>query len=292
MAAMRRSTSCVACTTYTDSALDNDLFRTRLELNRGFPIEFLEGMNVLEIGCGQGRFTEHLAKYSKDVVAVDLSYAVYHNISLGEENVTAIRAELHKLPKFDEEFDLVFCRGVLRHTPDPVASIHRLFEYAKNDGLVIFDVYKTGRGRWTNLKYFCPPILQKSVSIEKFDGFMKKHEDFLYKQHHRNLKAVQTIPFLASIIQRTPLYLDRYFDKDYPNLDYKQRLEIAKNEMIDMLYSGYDTPMTPEEAKDALAEIGQRPYSFDLFSNHFRCKKSSYTDPISVEYTKNGALVR
>lgn len=121
---------------------------------------------------------------------------------------------------------------------------------------------------------------------------MKKHEDFLYKQHHRNLKAVQTIPFLASIIQRTPLYLDRYFDKDYPNLDYKQRLEIAKNEMIDMLYSGYDTPMTPEEAKDALAEIGQRPYSFDLFSNHFRCKKSSYTDPISVEYTKNGALVR
>ena len=38
--------------TQIDSHLGKNLSKSRLELNLGFPLEFLSGMNVLEIGCG------------------------------------------------------------------------------------------------------------------------------------------------------------------------------------------------------------------------------------------------
>ena len=277
-------------TTYTDSTLGENLSESRLELNLGFPLEFLKGMNVLEIGCGQGRFTEHLVKHAKHVVAVDMSYAIYHNIALPAKNITAVRADLHKLPKFEEKFDLVFCRGVLQHTSNPRASMKKLFDYAKDEKYVIFDIYKSGRGRWTNFKFFWRPILQKTVSIEKFDGFINRHENFLYNQHHRNLKIVKFFRPVEYVLERTPLLYNKNFNDDYSNLDKNQRIEIAKNEMIDMFYAGYDQPMSPEEVVETLAEIGQRPYSYDIYRNHFRCRKNADMKPIKVKMTKNGVL--
>ena len=95
---------------YTDSVLGANVSLSRLEAVLGFPVEFLKGMNVLEVGCGAGRFTEHLVKYAKNVVAVDMSSAITSNTALGAPNLLPLQADLMDLPKFSEPIDLLFSR--------------------------------------------------------------------------------------------------------------------------------------------------------------------------------------
>lgn len=125
--------------TYSDTHLGVPVSKGYLEMLMGFPVEFLKGMNVLELGCGAGRFTTILADYAKHVVAVDLSRAVYVNAALGRSNVTVLQADLLTIPKLSEPIDLVFCRGVIQHTKDPRTSMKRLFDYCKHDSIVIFN---------------------------------------------------------------------------------------------------------------------------------------------------------
>ncbi|MCI0542523.1 class I SAM-dependent methyltransferase [bacterium] len=275
--------------TYSDSALETNLSKSRLELNLGFPLEFLKGMNVLELGCGAGRFTEQLAREARHVVAVDLSEAVYSNVALGLPNVTFLQADILDIPKMSEPIDLVFCRGVVQHTQYPDKTLKRFFDYVRDDGFVIFDVYKKHSNDWRSFKYFWRPFFQKYISVEEFDSCIKKHDKRLYAFHHAFLK-IFNLPLIRRIMQATPLYLSMNWEKQYPHLSKIQRLEIFKNELIDMLYSHYDQPMTPDEVIQMLAEIGQIPYSYDTERNHFRYKKNKNKSPLKVRRTKNGVF--
>jgi SAM-dependent methyltransferase len=276
--------------TYTDSVLGANVSLSRLEAVLGFPVEFLKGMNVLEVGCGAGRFTEHFAKYAKAVVAVEMSSAIKDNVALDASNVLPLQADLTELPKFSEPIDLVFMRGVLQYTPDPKKTLSALFSYVREGGLVIFDVYKKTGAEWRNPKYFWRPFFRKYIPAKKCNDFISRHDVFLYKTHHRFLKIVDAIPFLRPIISRTPFYLSTNWNNAYPNLNKKQRIEIAKNEIMDVLYPEYDNPLTTEEVVNILASIGQIPYSHDNYRNQFRIKKQAGSKPIKVRITKNGVL--
>ena len=37
-------------------------------------------LNIIELGCGAGRFTEHIVKYAKLCVSVDMSSAIHFNV--------------------------------------------------------------------------------------------------------------------------------------------------------------------------------------------------------------------
>lgn len=280
--------------TYLDSALGVALSKTRLEFLLGFPVEFLKAMRVLEIGCGAGRFTEHLVRLAKEVVAVDLSDAVYHNAALGAPNLIALQADLMNLPPLSQPIDLVFCRGVIQHTPDPVRSIQKLFDYARPGGLVIFDVYLKSGPTWRAFKYFWRPFIKK-IAINKFDGFLEWHGRRLYRLQHALLRIYNRNRLTRFIsyrtIAKTPFFLATNWDKQYPALTPEQRLAIFKNELIDMFYSRYDNPMSPQEVIEALAAIGQIPYSYDVSRNHYRCRKESTRGPLKVRMTKNGVQI-
>jgi len=274
--------------TYSDQEIGGDLSRKRLELNLGFPLDFLKEKNVLEIGCGAGRFTEHLVKHAKQVIAIDLSRAVFCNSALGAPNLLAIRADLYELPEFSEPIDVVFCRGVIQHTPDPRRSLKRLFDYVRDDGLVIFDVYKKlPNDRWS-FKYFWRPFFKRNIPLKSFDRYINRHARFLYTAHHFLLKIHSRIPVWRRLIAKTPLYLSANWETQYPKQTRKEREEVFKNEFVDMLYAEYDQPMTSQEVIDCLAEIGQVPYSYDLGRNHFRYKKRPDRTPLFVRFTKNG----
>lgn len=276
--------------TYVDSALGENLSLSRLELNLGFPVSFLKDMNVLELGCGAGRFTEHLVKHARQVVAVDFSDAIFHNAALGAPNLLALRADLMNVPQLSEPIDLIFCRGVVQHTENPRATLFRFFEYVPENAFVIFDVYKKNKSDWRSFKYFWRPVFQRLFSVEKFDAFLKGHDRFLYALHHGWLRVVSAIPLVKRLFALTPFYLSTNWNTLYPNLPKEKRLDLFRNEMIDMLYSHFDQPMTPEEVVSTLAEIGQTPYSYDIWRNHFRYRKKKDRTPLKVKMTKNGVV--
>ena len=81
-------------------------------------MSILNDKTILEIGCGAGRFTEYLVKSSKLCVSVDLSLSYILQCFKKNKNLILVKSDLMNLD-FKTKFDIVICRGVIQHTPNP-----------------------------------------------------------------------------------------------------------------------------------------------------------------------------
>lgn len=101
---------------------------------------------IAEIGCGTGQMSLYLARADRTVIALDLSRAA---LALGASaarryGIGAVRfveCDLTRLPLRDDAFDVVYCSGVLHHTPDPRASFASVVKAVKPGGHVILGLY-------------------------------------------------------------------------------------------------------------------------------------------------------
>jgi len=109
----------------------------------GFLDPFLEEApaRVLDVGCGTGLFSHHVAGRlpGSEVVGVDmdegrLGYARRRGLL---PNLRFDRGDLGGLPYDDGAFDLVFCRLVLIHMPDPTAALGEMARVTRPGGRVV-----------------------------------------------------------------------------------------------------------------------------------------------------------
>ena len=72
--------------------------------------------------------TEQAALTGATVASLDYSYAVEANFASNGHrgNVLIVQADMFAMPFQPDEFDKVFCFGVLQHTPDPRAAFDAL----------------------------------------------------------------------------------------------------------------------------------------------------------------------
>ena len=102
-----------------------------------------ENKKILEIGCGDGRFTVQLSHYVKDghILATEPSENAIKSAKLMQEklNIKNITFDVKNIYDFssDEKFDCVLFKGVLHHLPDPEKAIHIASKYA--DTIVIVE---------------------------------------------------------------------------------------------------------------------------------------------------------
>lgn len=83
-----------------------------------WPIEFKEGMKVLDLGCGWGTHTFPLADLGLEVHAVDITVQRAQFVQARKEhehreNVHVYVADVMDLPFKNESFDIIICNGVL-----------------------------------------------------------------------------------------------------------------------------------------------------------------------------------
>jgi 2-polyprenyl-3-methyl-5-hydroxy-6-metoxy-1,4-benzoquinol methylase/uncharacterized protein YbaR (Trm112 family) len=103
---------------------------------------------VLEIGCGTGQMSLYLARADRLVVGADMTAA---SIGLaasaarrfGVEQAHFVQTDLHRPGLRDAAFDVVYCSGVLHHTPDPQAAFRRIVRLAKPGGMVVVGLYNS-----------------------------------------------------------------------------------------------------------------------------------------------------
>lgn len=107
--------------------------------------------DVLEVGCGAGRFTEVLMSTGAFITSVDLSSAVEAN----QENCPQgqwhriFQADVLRLPFASGQYDLVFCLGVIQHTPSPEETIRRLYGQVNAGGWLVMDHYTYNLSHFT-----------------------------------------------------------------------------------------------------------------------------------------------
>ncbi|MDC0056685.1 class I SAM-dependent methyltransferase [Alphaproteobacteria bacterium] len=106
-------------------------------------LQILESKKILEAGCGAGRFTEILLKYGGIVHAFDYSNAVEACMANNSSNpnFSVAQADIRSMPYKKNEYDYVFCLGVLQHTPNPEKSLKYLYEMIKPGGTLCIDHY-------------------------------------------------------------------------------------------------------------------------------------------------------
>jgi 2-polyprenyl-3-methyl-5-hydroxy-6-metoxy-1,4-benzoquinol methylase len=139
--------------TQLDSYSGTNLSGERVDRCLGSSKDSLRGKDVLEVGCGAGRFTELLVKGGGHVHSLDLSEAVEVNKeNIGEvPNYLVAQASVYDMPFPDEAFDVVFCLGVVQHTPSSEKTIAALWQKVKPGGLLVIDHYKWRLGYYSTL---------------------------------------------------------------------------------------------------------------------------------------------
>ena len=114
-------------------------------LNWIYPIppSFFEGKLVLDSGCGVGRHLFHATKFGAETIGIDLSESVdvaYANTkSLAKAHL--LQADIYHLPFRENQFDYVYCIGVLHHLPKPQQGFNGLIKVLKSQGTISAWVY-------------------------------------------------------------------------------------------------------------------------------------------------------
>lgn len=154
----------------------------------------LDGLDILEVGSGAGRFSEVvLAETRARLWSADLSSAVeanrQTNAAFGEDRFNLFQASIYELPFPDNSFDKVFCLGVLQHTPDFRRSVEALVAKAKAGGEVVVDFYPI-TGWWTkiNAKYLLRPFTRR-MSHERLLDLIERNSDRLIGAYRALEKA-------------------------------------------------------------------------------------------------------
>ena len=151
---------------------------------------------ILEIGAGNGRFTEILLSYGARVIAVDYSEAINTNFSNHHEdvkkgNLQCIRADLFNLPIKRNSFDIVLCYGVIQHTGNNRLSLETLSSFVGPQGILLVDIYSNSLRHFNPWTYAIRPLFSfvkddnlKIKIVENFVNLVFPIQLFLLKFLH------------------------------------------------------------------------------------------------------------
>lgn len=102
-----------------------------------------EESNVLDVGCGSGRWTKYISSKVKFVEAIDPSSAVIQAAKMNDQvcNVRVTQASVENIPFGDNSFDFVFSLGVLHHIPDTQSAMNACVRKLKPEGYFLVYLY-------------------------------------------------------------------------------------------------------------------------------------------------------
>lgn len=238
--------------TQLDSKTGWSISRDRLERCIGAPLASIDGLRVLEAGCGAGRFTELLVEAGAVVHSIDMSQAVEVNrANIGDrENYVVAQADLTLPPFPPASFDLVVCLGVLQHTPSPAASIAALWRMVKPGGRLVIDQYRWSLSIVTKI---ADPILRPVLKRMAPDR-SKRVTDALTRWFFPVHWAIKGVPLAQPVFSRiSPVLV--YFTS-FPQLSKEEHYEWARLDTYDHLTDYYKRLCTAGKISRTLTKLG------------------------------------
>jgi len=234
--------------TQLDSFNETEISKNRFKEVTGLSPEQLNGMTVLEVGCGMGRFLEIAAKADTEVVGVDLSFSVdATRLHLKDfPNVHLIQADLFNIPLRQNRFDLIYSIGVLHHTPKPKEAFLGLIPLLRENGRVA--IWVTPRSKFsfmpraTRIVRFFTPRMRPEFLLRLIQKFMPLVLPFV------------RIPFIGRFLKGWLIPICDY--KNELPLNREQLLEWSILDTFDLLSPKYIYSYRTQEVKNWFIEAG------------------------------------
>lgn len=102
--------------------------------------------NILDAGCGTGMFSHVFSKKAKAVTGIDFSdesLDIAKKYSV-DNNITNTSFKIHDLNDrilFGNNYDMIYCGGVLHHIKNPDIPFQHLIDVLKPGGKIIIGLY-------------------------------------------------------------------------------------------------------------------------------------------------------
>ena len=258
--------------TQLDSYSGSPISENRVNRCLGELRDKLQGKTVLEAGCGAGRFTEVLLKKGAILVSSDLSSAVevnQENFPQNDQHLI-IQADINDMPFADESFDVVFCLGVIQHTPSPEQTIENLYKLVKKGGMLVIDHYTFNKSAWLRLATVYRSKFRKLSSAETIPATKKLVERFL--PLHKKAKGKKLFSILLNRISPVISYYDVL-----PNLNEQLQKEWAMLDTHDSLTDWHKHFRNKKEITILLQSLGAVDIWCEYGGNgvEARCKKAN-----------------
>ena len=239
--------------TQLDSYTGLPISEVRLKRCLGEPIfSNLKGKNILEAGCGAGRFTEVLLSSDSNVMSVDMSDAVDANqLNFPQgKNHSIVQADINSLPFMPNQYDLVICLGVIQHTANPEQALQSLYDQVKPGGWLIADHYVFSWSHESQIAKKIARFFLKRMSVKNaflISGYLTK---FFLPLH----RIGKTSKFWQALMRRVTPVVSYY--NDIPDLSDELQIEWALLDTHDNLTDHYKHFTSKENFTKSLENLG------------------------------------
>lgn len=138
----------------------------------------LEGLRILDVGCGGGILTESLAKAGGKVTGIDLSEEAIHVASQhAQQQGLSIDYRLSAVEDlvedYAEQFDVITCMELLEHVPTPLSIINACAGLLKSNGNAFFSTLNR------NLKAYMHAIIGAEYLLKLLPKGTHHYEKFI-----------------------------------------------------------------------------------------------------------------
>jgi 2-polyprenyl-3-methyl-5-hydroxy-6-metoxy-1,4-benzoquinol methylase len=238
---------------YTHTTISKDRLRRCLGESLWNSLNGPGRMEILESGCGAGRFTEILLQLpAASVTSTDLSSAVEPNKAncpLSDRH-RILQCDINQFPFGIEQYDIVICLGVIQHTKNPERTIADLYKQVKPGGWLVIDHYTQTLSYYTKLsEWLLRPIL-KRVSPARGLTATKALTRVFFPLH----RAVRHAKPLQMVLSRFSPLLTYYHL--FPQLNDKLQYEWAELDTHDSLTDYYKHLRSARAIESTLRALG------------------------------------
>jgi len=230
---------------------DDDLITVGNEYFDIVPEDVYAGKEILDLGCGTGRWSKYLSKRASCIEAVDPSVAVFSAASVLKdcENVRVSQASIDQLPFDDNSFDFVFGLGVLHHIPDTQSAMNECVRKVKPGGYFLVYLYYSldNRGLFFKTLFYISNAMRKIIS---------KQRPFLKGLLCDLLAILIYIPFV-SVSKLLRLLGLKHLIKYIPLSYYSNKsINIIRNDSLDRFGTPLEQRFSKKEIEDMMRSAG------------------------------------
>ena len=197
--------------------------------------EQMRDMIILDAGCGHGRVTSAFSKLCNNIVALEISESI--DLAYDEcdrkKNVLFIQGNVMDPPLVDESIDVIYCAGVLHHTPNTRIAAQALMPLLRKHGRFYIWLYPKRGFVYTSvlnsIRFFTSRVPKKILLLilKKAVVLFELWKKIKRENYYSNIRGREEI-VISLFDCYSPRYRHTHFPEEVEQWFYEKNIKRVK----------------------------------------------------------------